>query len=230
ENLEVGREHAERHLEANLVVALSGAAVGDAPRTHLAGDPDHLVGDQRPGEARHHRVLPLVQAVCLDRSRQELVGEPVDRIDHADLRGSGPFAALANESEVLLLADVHRHGEHLVPALGEPPDGHRGVQTSRVRKGHALHASSIADRRVRSTVRGETPSLGTTRIVLSPAIVPATSESSARSRASARALAAPAGVRITSNWFAAMIDRANSRSAWPSRAAGAAGASSPGRT
>ena len=39
DDLEVGRERPRRHLEADLVVALAGAAVGDAVGTEPAGDP-----------------------------------------------------------------------------------------------------------------------------------------------------------------------------------------------
>jgi hypothetical protein len=82
----------------------------------------------------------------------------------------------------------------------------------------------------RSTERAETPSPGTTRIVLSPATVPATPVTGAVSMASARALAAPGGVRTSSSRFAATKERANSWRACRSRFAGALERPRPGTT
>ena len=72
EHLEVGRERARRHLEAHLVVALAGAAVGDGVGAVLAGGRDQVLGDERPGERRHQRVLALVDGVGLERGRHEV--------------------------------------------------------------------------------------------------------------------------------------------------------------
>src|SRR3989337_4191243 len=87
----------------------------------------------------------------------------------------------------------------LEPLLGEPADRDRGVESPRIGEHGALHHPSISTLRTRSTEREVEPSLGTTRIVLSPAIVPAMSGRLERSSTSPSALAAPRGVRITSS-------------------------------
>ena len=63
EHVEVGRERPHRHLEAHLVVALAGAAVGDGVGAVLPGGAHEVAHDHRPRQRRHERVLALVERV-----------------------------------------------------------------------------------------------------------------------------------------------------------------------
>src|SRR4029079_18435912 len=101
-------------LEPNLVVALPRTTVGNGRGADLAGHRDHLFGDTGAGEPRDHRIGTLVQPVRLDRLRQERPGVAIDRVDHTDARCAGLLATLHDLREVLVLADVDRHGVHLV--------------------------------------------------------------------------------------------------------------------
>ena len=84
----------ERELEAELVVALAGAAVDDGLGAELERDLGDRLRDHRPRERRDERVLALVQRVRQDRSRALLVGERVLAVDEQDVVGvRGPRRA-----------------------------------------------------------------------------------------------------------------------------------------
>ena len=53
-------------VEADLVVALAGAAVGDRVGALLLGDLDEQLGDERPREGGGQRVDALVEGVGLE--------------------------------------------------------------------------------------------------------------------------------------------------------------------
>jgi hypothetical protein len=58
DDLQVRRQRHHRDVEAHLVVALAGGAVGQRPRRPPPGDLDEVLGDQRPAEAVAIRYLP----------------------------------------------------------------------------------------------------------------------------------------------------------------------------
>ena len=125
----------ERELEAELVVALPGAAVNDGLGAELERDLRDRPGDDRARERRHERVLALVERVRDDRPRALLVRERVLAIDEQDVVGVRGRAACDRLVEVELLADVDEDRDHLVeavPVLLEPRDDAARVEASRV--------------------------------------------------------------------------------------------------
>ena len=74
-------------VEADLVVALAGAAVGDRVGALSLGDLDQELGDERPGERRGQRVDALVERVGLE-GRVAEVGDEVLRGRRRRTRGS----------------------------------------------------------------------------------------------------------------------------------------------
>ena len=68
-------------VEADLVVALAGAAVGDGVGAFLVGDLDEELGDQRPGHGRRERVDALVEGAGLDVRPAEVADESVAAVD-----------------------------------------------------------------------------------------------------------------------------------------------------
>jgi hypothetical protein len=88
-----------RDVEADLVVALAGAAVGDRVGALLLGDLDQKLGEQRPGEGGGERVGALVHRAGLERAPDVLRDERLAPVDHVGLRrprGHGaPLDALA---------------------------------------------------------------------------------------------------------------------------------------
>ena len=91
DDLELGRERRDRAVDAHLVVALAGAAVGDRVAARAARVLDGELGDQRPSERREQRVAAAVERVRLDRRREVLVRELLARVDDVavDARRSG---------------------------------------------------------------------------------------------------------------------------------------------
>ena len=61
--------------EADLVVAFAGGAVGDGLGLFLAGDVDHALGDEGPGDAGAEEILVFVDGAGLDHGEDEVAGE-----------------------------------------------------------------------------------------------------------------------------------------------------------
>ena len=125
----------ERELEAELVVALAGAAVHDRLGADLERDLGDRLRDHRPRERRDERVLPLVERVRDDRPRALLVGERVLAVDEEHVVGAGRVRPRDRLLEVELLADVDEHGDDLVeavPVLLQPREDAARVEPARV--------------------------------------------------------------------------------------------------
>jgi len=79
-------------VEADLVVALAGAAVGDrvgalAPR-HL----HQQLGDERARQRGRERIRALVHRICLEVRPDEVADEPLARVDDVGPRRAGLIA------------------------------------------------------------------------------------------------------------------------------------------
>ena len=133
DHVQAGIGRLERELEAQLVVALAGAAVHDGLRAELDRELGDRLRDHRPRERRDERVLALVEGVRLDRARALLLGERGLAVDEDDVVGAGGASALDRRLEVELLADVDEHGDDLVeavPVLLQPADDAAGVEAA----------------------------------------------------------------------------------------------------
>ena len=80
DDLQFGGERLEGDVEADLVVALARAAVGDRGGAVIARDAHHELGDQWAAQGRRQRVLPLVEGAGRQRRKHEPVDEQVSRI------------------------------------------------------------------------------------------------------------------------------------------------------
>ncbi len=138
--LQLGRERGDGRLEAHLVVALAGAAVGDRVGAHLDRDAGEVPGDDRAAERRDQRVALLVQRVGLQRGHQVVGGELVLRVDDDRLDGAAVERALADVLHVFAaLADVDREGDDILARrVVQPADANRGVEAARVGEDNAL--------------------------------------------------------------------------------------------
>ena len=124
----------ERELEAQLVVALAGAAVHDRLGAELGGDLCDRLCDHRPRERRDERVLALVERVRLDRTGALLLRERRLPVDEHDVVCTGRAAPLDRGLEVELLADVDEHGDDLVeavPVFFQPADDAARIEPTR---------------------------------------------------------------------------------------------------
>ena len=132
DDLQVGVHVGEADLETDLVVALTGAAVGDVGSAVLLGGLDEVLDDQRAGDRGDQRVLLHVHAVGLDGRQAVLLGELVLGVDDDRLHGAAVEGTLTHALHVLAaLAEVECHGHDLTAGhLGQVRDGHRGVEAA----------------------------------------------------------------------------------------------------
>ncbi len=140
QHLEIRGQRGESDLEAHLVVALAGAAVGDDAAAVFTGRAHQMLDDQRPAQCGHQRVTVHIERVRLDGRQAVLLGELVAGIDHDRFDGTAIQGALADDLHVLAaLAEVDGHGHHLFAGLlADPADGHRGVQAAGIRQDDAF--------------------------------------------------------------------------------------------
>ena len=153
EHLQVRAEGADADLEAHLVVALAGAAVGDHRGAVVLRGGDEVLDDQRPGQRGDQRVAVHVEGVGLQRREAELVGVLVAHVGDDRLDRAAVERALADDVHVLAaLADVAGDGDHLgAGLLGDPADGHGGVQATRVGQDDTFGHGALSSRSVFSS-------------------------------------------------------------------------------
>ena len=131
-------------LEADLVVALAGAAVGHERGAVAAGLGHQVLDDDRARQCRHQRVLALVLGVGQQCGHTEVLGHLDPGVDDGGLDGAGGQRPVADGVPVLAarlggLADIDGHGDHLdALVLHQPPHGHGGVETPAVGQHHTL--------------------------------------------------------------------------------------------
>ena len=82
---DVGLQGVIGELEADLVVALAGGAVGDGVGADLLGDLDLLLGDQRPGDRGAEQVLALVLGVGPEHREDVVAHELVAQVLDEDV-------------------------------------------------------------------------------------------------------------------------------------------------
>ena len=128
----VGCHRGDRDFETDLVVALTGASVGDGRGTELARGLHQVLRDDGTRQRGDEGVLAFVQRVRLEGRHAVFVGEFVARVGNVGLHSTTVEGALANDLEVFsALADVNGDGDDLTAGLlTDPSDGHRGVQAA----------------------------------------------------------------------------------------------------
>ena len=138
--LQVRAEGLDADLEADLVVALAGAAVGHGGGAEFAGGLDQVLDDHRAGDRGDQRVVALVEGVGLQRGHAVLVGELVARVGHVGLDGAAAQGALADRLQrFAALSDVDRHGDDLgAGGFADPADGYGSIQATGVGQHNTL--------------------------------------------------------------------------------------------
>ena len=140
DDLQPGIEGVDGHVEADLVVALAGAAVGDGAGTLAVGDLDEELGDERARQRRGQRVDALVERVGLQVGPHELAHEALAAVDDVGAAGTGLQGALGHVVAQRAATEVHRQGDDLhAVLLPEPGHGDRCVQPARVGEHDLLH-------------------------------------------------------------------------------------------
>ncbi len=144
-----------------------------------------LARDERPRERGFERIAILVQRVG-SQGRQDIAArELLAQVQDVGARGAERQRAIADRFEIATLAEIQRDGDHLgaVRRL-QPADPGRRVDAARVGEHDACHRPAYSSRRLTSSAARRSLR-AMTRMVSSPAIVPTTSGSRARSIATA---------------------------------------------
>ena len=123
-------------LEADLVVALAGAAVGDGRGAVLVRDVHQVLGDDGAGQGGEQRINALVHAVGLDGGLDDGVAVLLAHVHGLGVDGTHVQGLLLDPLKVLLvLADVAADGDDVEVLLDlEPTDDDGRVQTAGVCK------------------------------------------------------------------------------------------------
>jgi hypothetical protein len=116
-DLDAGLDCVEGKLEADLVVALAGAAVGDEVAALLLGNADLCAGDDWAGQRCAEEVATLVGSVALDSAEAELLDELLLEVLDDHLLGTDLERLLLDLIPGLLLADVGEEADDLVTLL-----------------------------------------------------------------------------------------------------------------
>jgi hypothetical protein len=100
-NLDVGLESVEGKLEADLVVTLTSAAVGDGEAALALGNLDLGTGNDGTGQGGTEKVDVLVDGIASNGGEAELLDELTADVDNLALEGTDLQGLLAGSLEVL---------------------------------------------------------------------------------------------------------------------------------
>ena len=134
DDLDIGRQRIITELEAQLVVALAGRAVGDRVGADFARDLDLPLGDQRPRDRRAEQIRALVERVGAHHRKDEVADELLAQIVDEDVLRLDPHQRrlVARGLDLLALAEVGGEGHHLAAvALLQPFEDDAGVEPAR---------------------------------------------------------------------------------------------------
>jgi hypothetical protein len=147
DHLQLGRERGDRALDAHLVVALAGAAVGDRVAARLARVLDGQLGDQRAPERGEQRIAVAVVGVGLDRREHVLLRELLAGVDHVAVERAQLERLAAHHLVVLAgLAEVDRERDDLGLVLVlDPLEHHARVQAAAVEQQHPADLSGLGE-------------------------------------------------------------------------------------
>ncbi len=137
---EIGGEGGVGELEADLVVALTSAAVREGVRADLVGDLDLPLGNQWASHRSAKQVLTAVDGAGAEGGEDEVADVLLAEIlDVALVRTRGDRFCL-NAGELVTLADVGGDTDDLGPreSLLEPGDYDGCIESSRVGEGDLL--------------------------------------------------------------------------------------------
>ncbi len=131
DHLDVGLQRVGAELEAHLVVALAGGAVGDGVGTRLLGDLDQPLGDQRPRNRRAQQVFAFIDGVGPEHRKHEVAHELLAQRLDIDLLDAHGLGLGARRFDLLALPDIGGERDHLATVgFLQPLEDDRGVQAA----------------------------------------------------------------------------------------------------
>ena len=140
DDFDVGIERVIAELEADLVVALAGGAVGDGVGADLAGDLDLALGDQRPRDRGAEKIGAFVKRIGAKHRKDEIADKLLAQIVDKDLADAEQLGLAARRLELLALAEIGGESDDLA-AIGllQPAQDDRGVEPARIGQHDLFH-------------------------------------------------------------------------------------------
>jgi hypothetical protein len=155
DDADVGVERIGRELEADLVVALAGGAVGDGVGAGLARDFDQALGDQRARDGGAEQVDALVHRIGAEHREHEIAHELLAQVLDEDLSDAQRLGLAPRRLEFVALTEVggERH-DFAVVGLLQPLENDRGVEPARIGEHHLVDFNHGTPPRIFSTAGG----------------------------------------------------------------------------
>ena len=157
DHLDVGLQRVIGQLEADLVVALAGGAVGDGIGAGLQRDLDLMLGDQRPRDRGAEQVLALVERVGAEHREDEVPHELFAHVLDVDVLGldAQQLGLLARRRQFLALAEIGGEGHHLAAIGGlQPLQDDRGVEAAGIGQHDLLDVALLVGPGIRNAHAG----------------------------------------------------------------------------
>ena len=142
DDLQARIERGVGQLEAHLVVALAGAAVGDGIRAVLLRRQDLVLGDQRPGDGSPQQILPFIDCPGAEQRENVIAREFLAQV-LADQPARAGFTRPFGQRRGLAdpLPDIGGETHHFAPVgFLQPGDNDRGIQPAGISKHDLLGA------------------------------------------------------------------------------------------
>ena len=126
-----GAKRMDGQLEANLIVALAGAAVADRVCAFLERNIYDALCDDRAREGSTEQILALIGCACLDGRNDIVVNKFLGQILDVQLGSAGLERLLLQTVQLSTLTDVAGNRDDLAAVmLLEPRDEYRSIQTA----------------------------------------------------------------------------------------------------
>ena len=133
DDLDVGVQRIGGELEAHLVIALAGGAMGHGIGAGLAGDLDQALGDQRPGDRGAEQVDALIDRIGAEHREDEVADELLAQVLDVDFLDAQHLGLLARRLQLAALAQVGGEGHDLGAIFGlQPLQDDRGIEAARI--------------------------------------------------------------------------------------------------
>ncbi len=138
----VGLERIIGELEAHLIIALAGRAMGHGVRAELAGDLDLLLGDQGAGDRGSEQIEPLILRIGAEHREDIVADEFLAQVLDENMLGldAEEKRLVARRPKLLALAEIGGESHHLA-AIGrlQPFEDDRRVEPPRIGENDLFH-------------------------------------------------------------------------------------------